>query len=94
MKSKYLAEAIILQCIEDLWDENYRKDALIFFAGEDFRTCASIAGIEISGQLKILNMLSGLLKDMHKPGKVKQNTVQGLSSTIRRRTVNHDLAIF
>jgi len=76
MKSKHLAEAIILQCIEDLWDENYRKDSISFFSGDDFRTCASIAGMDIPEQLKILNLLSGLIKGIHRTGRVKQNTMR------------------
>jgi hypothetical protein len=76
MKSRHLAEAIILQCIEDLWDEDYRKDSINFFTGDDFRTCASIAGIEISAQLKILYKLSSLIKDIHKPRNVKHNTLR------------------
>lgn len=66
MKVAHLTEAIILQAIEDLWDEDQRQGCIEFFTGEDFRTCAALAGISTSGQIKILKMFSGLMKGAHK----------------------------
>ena len=62
MKIAQLAEAIILQSIEDLWDEDRREGCIDFFTGEDFRTCAAIAGISTSDQIRILKMFGGLMK--------------------------------
>jgi hypothetical protein len=62
MRVSHLAEAIILQSIQDLWDDDHRQDCIDFFAGEDFRTCAALAGMSTSDQIKILNMFSGIMK--------------------------------
>jgi hypothetical protein len=62
MKVAYLAEAIILQSIQDLWDQEHRQSCIEFFTGEDFRTCAALAGMSTSDQIKILNMFSWLMK--------------------------------
>lgn len=80
MKVNHLAEAIILQSMEDLWDENLREDCITFFTGEDFRTCAAIAGMDTCEQIKILTMLSQMIKDMNKPAKEKKRATYGHSS--------------
>ncbi len=77
MKVNHLAEAIIMQSIEDLWAENHREDCIRFFTGEDFRTCAAIAGMDTCEQIKVLTMLSRMIKDLSKPGKDKKKTTYG-----------------
>lgn len=67
MKVAHLAEAIILQSIDDLWNEEHRQGCIDFFTGEDFRTCAAIAGISTSEQIKILKIFGGLMKSAGKP---------------------------
>jgi hypothetical protein len=62
MKVAHLAEAIVLQAIDDLWDEEQRQGCTEFFTGEDFRTCAAIAGISTSDQIKILKMFGGIMR--------------------------------
>jgi hypothetical protein len=62
MKVAHLAEAVILRSIEDLWDEEHRQGCIEFFTGEDFRTCAAIAGISTTDQIKILKMFHGLMR--------------------------------
>jgi hypothetical protein len=52
-----LAEAIILQSIEDLWDSRHKDESMEFFRGEGFKICAEIAGLNTSKQLKILRLL-------------------------------------
>lgn len=61
-----LAEAIILQAIEDLWNPVYRKESLLFFRGEGFYECAKSAGITLKDQLRILQLLSGTQKGRDK----------------------------
>ncbi len=56
-----LAEAIILQSIEDLFDDRYKEDCKIFFFGEGFRTCAEIAKMKTIEQMKLLNLVSKYL---------------------------------
>jgi len=53
---KALAEAIILQSMEDLWTKSYRKESLQFFLGEGFRECADIAGMKVIDRLKVVKM--------------------------------------
>ncbi len=43
MSFKHLAEAVILQSIEDLWNPCYRKESKVFLYGEGFRMYADIA---------------------------------------------------
>jgi hypothetical protein len=62
MRVSHLAEAIILQSIQDLWDEEHRQSCVEFFTGEDFRTCAALAGMSTSDQIKIFNMFGGIMK--------------------------------
>ena len=45
MNMKALAEAIILQSLEDLWDERHRKESLEFFKGQGFGVYSGIAGL-------------------------------------------------
>jgi len=66
MKAENLAEAIILQSIEDLWDESQRDGCIAFFAGEDFTTCARIARMSLSDQVKLLNIVRGLIPGLKK----------------------------
>lgn len=74
MNIKNLAEAIILQSIEDLWSEDHRGECIKFFSGEDFRTCARIAGMDISEQIKILGLLKDSLKSINKPVKSRKKS--------------------
>jgi hypothetical protein len=53
-----LAEAIILQSIEDLWNPVCRRESLMFFGGEGFVLCSRIAGISYIKRLEMLRMLS------------------------------------
>lgn len=61
MKMKALAEAIILQSIEDLWDEAHRRESLEFFKGEGFDMYADIAGLGPAEKSKLLGMIEGYL---------------------------------
>ncbi len=57
MSVKGLAEGIILQSIEDLWNENHRGECIAFFTGREFSICAEIAGMNLPDQLKVLNLV-------------------------------------
>lgn len=54
---KSLAEAIILQSIEDLWSKNNQKESVEFFTGEGFRHCADMADLSVVDRLRIIRML-------------------------------------
>ncbi|KAF0143303.1 MAG: hypothetical protein FD156_2722 [Nitrospirae bacterium] len=61
MSAKTLAEAIILQTMEDLWDKNERADAVRFFDGEGFSACAEIAGMNFFEQVRLYNMANKMI---------------------------------
>jgi hypothetical protein len=55
---KNLAEAIILQSVEDLWDAKQKDECLTFFYGESFGMCAEIAGMNKDEQAMMLQLVS------------------------------------
>ncbi len=55
-----LAEAVILQMMEDLWSKAHKKKSLAFFTTEGFHVCADIAGMKIADRLRLLRMLRKL----------------------------------
>jgi len=57
-KMRNLAEAIILQSVEDLWDAKQKSDCLTFFRGESFGICAEIAGMTEHEQAMMLQLVS------------------------------------
>ena len=59
MWEKSLAEAIILQSMEDLSILEYRRESMEFFRGDGFKICAEIADININKQSKILLLVGG-----------------------------------
>lgn len=74
-----LAEAIILQSIEDLWLEKEQSDCLNFFTGESFHICAKLSGMDFRdrvGLLALVKNISGKLlgsrHDKTRDGKVKK----------------------
>lgn len=54
---KNLSEAIILQCLEDLYSREHRMDALAFFNGEGFSICASVIGLSHKESRKIFDIV-------------------------------------
>lgn len=60
MVLKHLAEAIILQSIEDLWSMTHRRKSIEFFSGDGFNHCADIAGMKVVERLRLLGMLRKL----------------------------------
>ncbi len=62
MGVKNLAEAIILQSIEDLWDETQKENSIKFFDGEGFYICAKVAGMGLFEQLRLYNMIKRITK--------------------------------
>ena len=53
----YLAEAIILQSIEDLWSPIHKKKSIDFFKGEGFRLAAEMAEMSAVDKLRFLLIL-------------------------------------
>jgi len=53
-----LAEAVILQAIEDLFESSEIKKSIDFFKGENFTLCAETAGLSTLEQMRIIRMLA------------------------------------
>lgn len=62
MGVKSLAEAIILQSMEDLSDIRNRAESLEFFSGDGFRICAQMAGMSANDEVKILELVHKISK--------------------------------
>jgi hypothetical protein len=60
--ARKLAESIILQSIEDLWDKASRKQSMSFFTERGFSICACIAGMNIYDQMLLLDMVNRSMK--------------------------------
>ncbi len=56
-----LAEAILLQSLEDLWIDEERSNCIDFFSGEGFRMCSEIAGMSSDDKVKMLNIVGGII---------------------------------
>lgn len=59
MGIKSLAEAVILQSLEDFWSPIHKEQSEDFFKGEGFKVCANIAGLDALKQIEILCYLGG-----------------------------------
>jgi hypothetical protein len=58
-KLRSLAEAVILQSLEDLWEPAFRTESRDFFEGDGFRICADIAGLDSYKQIRFLHFIGG-----------------------------------
>ena len=52
-----IAEAIILQAVEDLWSPVHRKESIEFFTGEGFAICARIVGMGLYDKLRLIRII-------------------------------------
>ena len=70
---KTLAEAVILQAMEDLWSDAHREKSIEFFEGDGFKYFASMAGMGAVERLRLGKMLGRLKSDGAMPyGKVRR----------------------
>ena len=58
LRIKSLAEGIILQAMEDLWDKDLRDESYHFFKGEGFKICAGLACLDGQEQSRIMSMIA------------------------------------
>lgn len=82
-----LAEAIILQSIEDLWLDKEKSNCLNFFTGEGFHICAKLSGMDFHDKVKVLTLVKNLSDKM----RVRQHGVCGRIT--RRRNVVEEKAV-
>jgi len=68
-QERKLAEAIILQAVEDLWSPVHRKESIEFFTGEGFVICARIVGMGLYEKLRLIQLIKKALqkKDLAYP---------------------------
>jgi len=71
MGLKRLAEGIILQSMEDLWDKHHKEDCVAFFKGKGFRDCAEMAGMTTSDQIRLLNLVKSIIDNQREKRKPK-----------------------
>jgi hypothetical protein len=56
-QERKIAEAIILQAIEDLWSSVHRKESIEFFTGEGFAICSRIVGMGLFAKLRLIRLI-------------------------------------
>ncbi len=54
-----LAEAVILQSLEDIWVLEHKDECRNFFGGDGFKIYAGITRLDTITKLKILHLLGG-----------------------------------
>jgi hypothetical protein len=57
MGLKELAEGIILQSIEDLFNDEERQDCVALFRSKEFTICAEMAGMDMASQVRLLYLV-------------------------------------
>ena len=68
MINKRLAEAIILQALDDLYDPSLLDNSVEFFSGRGYLECAAIAGMDHNEIMGILEAVSRIVCMRRKPG--------------------------
>lgn len=57
--TRALAEAVILQCMEDMWDPEYAEESREFFQSEGFVIWAETACLNLPQQMKLVRIITG-----------------------------------
>lgn len=65
MNLRGLAEAIILQSLEDLWSIQHREGSIRFFGGAGFGIAAEMAGLGFNERLKILGLVKEFFRGVN-----------------------------
>lgn len=87
MGLKGLAEGIILQSIDDLWEKQHKEDCITFFKGKGFRDCAEMAGMATSDQITLLNLVKDILE---RQGEKKKLKLKSSGQIMRRRELRQE----
>jgi len=83
MRSAKLAEAIILQAMDDLYENSECDRSVEFFTGEGFAQCASIAGMDHDSKVGVLIFVGQAVSIVLKPG-FRDMSVQGGNGWMKR----------
>jgi len=78
MNIRKIAELIILQCIEDLWNGREKSGSADFFTGEGFPLCAGIAGMDLHDQGSLLKMVGKAMEQNARTGKKPERKLHAL----------------
>ncbi len=57
MGIRQLAEAVILQSMEDVWQVMYKQASIEFFSGDGFKIYADAARMKVVDRLRLLRLL-------------------------------------
>ncbi len=66
MAAMALAEAVILQAIEDMWCEKEKSKRLSFFTGESFRIYSKMAGMDFHDWIVLLNLVKNASNEIQR----------------------------
>ncbi|MBI5205953.1 MAG: hypothetical protein HZA11_13650 [Nitrospirae bacterium] len=96
---KNLSEAIILQCLEDLYSKEHRMEALAFFNGEGFGICASVIGLNYKESRKIFDIvkMSRPVKQFVPPVQIKdriKHDIPAVSHRVFPRNFRHETVCY
>jgi len=76
MGTRDLAEAVILQSIEDLWSKDAREESINFFKKSGFVKYAAIASMTTEDRLKLLNIIGEAIRSEKKSATRRINNVE------------------
>src|SRR5208337_2223888 len=82
--AKALAEAVILQAIEDMWCEKDKSKRLSFFTGEGFRIYAKMAGMDFRDWIELLNLVKNA------SNKIQRISESSSGRRVKKRNVSED----
>ncbi len=57
MGLKNLAETLILQSMEDLWDAKRRSESIDFLTGQGFHFFADMAGMDMENKIELMRLV-------------------------------------
>jgi hypothetical protein len=61
-KVNKLAEAIMLQAIEDLWIATEKESCITFFTGKEFHICAEMAAMDFDEKVGVFDLVSSITR--------------------------------
>jgi hypothetical protein len=87
MKVRRLAESVILQSLEDLWDDRYRAESIDFFTGREFHLFARMANMDTEDKIKLLRMVKKANTQVRKERRLKSLSAPSSLSVPRRSSL-------
>jgi hypothetical protein len=72
-----LAEAVILNSMEDIFDRRRRFDSLKFFSSDDFNVFAELSGMNLRSRIELLYIVRKLNGRVSKTKKTKKTDMAG-----------------